>query len=61
MAWMSPTLPPELADSWLWNGDHTRPNALSRLRYHQMFIPRIMDEMRRGPLPAGADTVSWRY
>ncbi len=44
-----------------WNGDHTRPNALSRLRYHQMFIPRIMDEIRRGPLPAGADTVSWRY
>jgi hypothetical protein len=24
-----------------WNGDHTRPNAFSRLRYHQMFIPRI--------------------
>jgi hypothetical protein len=44
-----------------WNGDHTRPNALSRLRYHQMFIPRIMDQMRRGTLPAGADTVSWRY
>ncbi len=44
-----------------WNGDHTRPNALSRLRYHQMFIPRIMDEIRRGPLPVGADTVSWRY
>ena len=44
-----------------WNGDHTRPNALSRLRYHQMFIPRIMDQVRRGTLPAGADTVSWRY
>jgi hypothetical protein len=44
-----------------WNGDHTRPNALSRLRYHQMFIPRILDQMRRGTLPAGADTVSWRY
>jgi hypothetical protein len=44
-----------------WNGDHTRPNALSRLRYHQMFIPRILDQMRRGPLPAGADTLSWRY
>jgi hypothetical protein len=44
-----------------WNGDHTRPNALSRLRYHQMFIPRILGEMRRGPLPPGADTTSWRY
>ena len=44
-----------------WNGDQTRPNALSRLRYHQMFIPRILGEMRRGPLPPGADTLSWRY
>ena len=44
-----------------WNGDPTRSNAYSRLRYHQMFIPRILDEMRRGPLPAGADTTSWRY
>ena len=43
-----------------WNGDHTRPNALSRLRYHQMFIPRIMDQIRRNA-PAGADTLSWRY
>jgi hypothetical protein len=43
-----------------WNGDPTRPNATSRLRYHQMFIPRIMDQIRRNH-PAGADTVSWRY
>ena len=43
-----------------WNGDHTRPNAYSRLRYHQMFIPRIMDQIRRNH-PAGVDTVSWRY
>jgi hypothetical protein len=43
-----------------WNGDQTRPNATSRLRYHQMFIPRIMDEIRRAR-PAGADTLSWRY
>jgi hypothetical protein len=43
-----------------WNGDHTRPNALSRLRYHQMFIPRIMDQIRKRA-PANADTVSWRY
>ena len=44
-----------------WNGDQTRANAYSRLRYHQMFIPRFMDEIRRTALPAGADTVSWRY
>jgi hypothetical protein len=44
-----------------WNGDQTRANAFSRLRYHQMFIPRIMGELRRSALPAGADTVSWRY
>jgi hypothetical protein len=43
-----------------WNGDHSRPNALSRLRYHQMFIPRIMDQIRKRA-PANADTVSWRY
>ncbi|HEY6060896.1 MAG TPA: hypothetical protein VIV10_09950 [Gemmatimonadales bacterium] len=43
-----------------WNGDHTRPNALSRLRYPQMFIPRILDQIRRNH-PAGADTLSWRY
>ena len=43
-----------------WNGDQTRANAYSRLRYHQMFIPRIMDEIRARH-PAGADTVSWRY
>ena len=29
-----------------WNGDQTRPNAESRLRYHQMFVPRIVERMR---------------
>jgi hypothetical protein len=43
-----------------WNGDHTRPNAYSRLRYAQMFIPRIMDQIRKNH-PADADTLSWRY
>ena len=47
-------------DEHCWNGDHSRPNALSRLRYHQMFIPRIMDQIRKNG-PADADTVSWRY
>jgi len=26
-----------------WNGDHSRPNAYSRLRYHQMFAPKIVE------------------
>jgi hypothetical protein len=43
-----------------WNGDHTRPNALSRLRYHQMFIPRSVDRMVK-TAPPGADLKSWRY
>jgi hypothetical protein len=43
-----------------WNGDHTRSNAYSRLRYHQMFIPRIMEQIRKNH-PAGADTLTWRY
>lgn len=43
-----------------WNGDHTQPNAISRLRYHQMFIPRIVDQIRRNG-PPGADMTSWRY
>jgi hypothetical protein len=43
-----------------WNGDHTRGNGYSRLRYHQMFIPRIPEQVRKRR-PAGADTVSWRY
>jgi hypothetical protein len=43
-----------------WNGDHTRPNASSRLRYAQMFVPRIPGEIRARH-PAGADTLSWRY
>jgi hypothetical protein len=43
-----------------WNGDHTRPNAYSRLRYHQMFIPRFMEQIRKNH-PANPDTLSWRY
>jgi hypothetical protein len=43
-----------------WNGDHTRPNAVSRLRYHQMFIPRIVERIQRSA-PPGADLASWRY
>jgi hypothetical protein len=43
-----------------WNGDQTRSNAFSRLRYHQMFIPRIIEQIRKRA-PANADTLSWRY
>ena len=43
-----------------WNGDPTRANAYSRLRYHQMFIPRFVERARR-TAPAGADVRSWRY
>ncbi len=43
-----------------WNGGHTRPNALSRLRYHQMFIPKGVERILK-TAPAGADVKSWRY
>lgn len=43
-----------------WNGDPTRPNALSRLRYHQMYIPKGVERMLK-TAPAGADLKSWRY
>ncbi len=43
-----------------WNGDHTRPNALSRLRYHQFFAPKIVERILKSA-PPGADLTSWRY
>jgi hypothetical protein len=43
-----------------WNGDHTRANAYSRLRYHQMFAPKIVERMLKSA-PPGADLKSWRY
>ena len=43
-----------------WNGDHARPNAYSRLRYHQMFAPKIVERIRKSA-PPGADLKSWRY
>ncbi len=43
-----------------WNGDHTRPIAISRLRYNQMFIPRGVKRILE-TAPAGADLKSWRY
>jgi hypothetical protein len=43
-----------------WNGDHTQPNYISRLRYHQMYIKKWAEEVKTRA-PKGADTKSWRY
>ena len=43
-----------------WNGDHKQPNAISRLRYHQMFAPKIVERIEKSA-PPGADLKSWRY
>ena len=43
-----------------WNGDHTRGNGYSRLRYIQMFAPMMVDRIEANH-PPGADLTSWRY
>ena len=43
-----------------WNGDPSRPNAFSRLRYHQMHAPEILARILKSA-PPGADLTSWRY
>ena len=43
-----------------WNGDQSRPNATSRLRYNQMFAPKIVERILK-TAPPGADVTSWRY
>lgn len=43
-----------------WNGDHSQPNHISRLRYHRMFIPKWAEEVKNRA-PAGADLSNWRY
>lgn len=43
-----------------WNGDQERPNHLSRLRYHQMYVEKILARMQESA-PSGADLTSWRY
>jgi hypothetical protein len=47
-------------DEHCWNGDHTRANAYSRLRYPQMVMPWAVERMLM-TAPAGADIRSWRY
>lgn len=43
-----------------WNGDHERPNALSRLRYHVMYVDKILKRIELAA-PEGADLTGWRY
>jgi hypothetical protein len=43
-----------------WNGDPKEPNAISRLRYHQMYAPKIVDRLLK-TAPPGGDVTSWRY
>ena len=43
-----------------WNGDPTRTNAYSRLRYDVMYLPKILKRIQESA-PTGADLTSWRY
>ena len=43
-----------------WNGDHDNSNAISRLRYNTMYLPRIL-ELIEAQAPEGADLTSWRH
>jgi hypothetical protein len=43
-----------------WNGDPNLPNYLSRLHYHTMYLPKILDRMEK-TAPPGADLKSWQY
>ena len=43
-----------------WNGDPTLPNALSRLHYNTMYLPKILDRIQK-TAPPGADLTGWRY
>jgi hypothetical protein len=47
-------------DEHCWNGDQTRANAYSRLRYPQMVMPWAVERMLL-TAPPGADLRSWRY
>ncbi|MGE0127307.1 MAG: alpha/beta hydrolase-fold protein [Blastocatellales bacterium] len=43
-----------------WNGDPALPNHLSRLRYNVMYLPKILERIKK-TAPAGADVTSWKY
>jgi hypothetical protein len=42
-----------------WNGDPNLPNYLSRLHYHTMYLPKILERLQKTG-PPGADRTSWR-
>ncbi len=50
----------ECGSQHCWNGDHDNPNAISRLRYHFMYVERMLERMEQAA-PEGADLTSWRY
>ncbi len=43
-----------------WNGDPKQPNAISRMRYHQMYAHKIVERLLK-TAPPGGDVTSWRY
>ena len=43
-----------------WNGDQENPLYISRLRYNTMYVPKIMNIIKKSA-PAGADLKSWVY
>jgi hypothetical protein len=43
-----------------WNGDPKLPNALSRLHYNTLYLPKILERIQK-TAPPGADVTSWRY
>ena len=42
-----------------WNGDQENGNHISRLRYNTMYVPKILERLRR-TAPPGAVQSSWR-
>ncbi|WP_291966969.1 alpha/beta hydrolase-fold protein [Maribacter sp.] len=47
-------------DEHCWNGDPDQPNAITRLRYNSMYVPKIMERIEKSA-PKDADLTSWRY
>ncbi|GGE14802.1 hypothetical protein GCM10011529_21490 [Polymorphobacter glacialis] len=47
-------------DEHCWNGDPNLPNAIGRLRYHTMYVDKMLKRMADSA-PPGADLTSWRY
>ncbi len=43
-----------------WNGDHSLPNAYSRLHYNTFYLPKILQRIA-DTAPPGADLTSWKY